>query len=299
MARVIPYIFCRYQISVDEEPLDAGGQRQALVDMQGEPVAHGPTRDGAQPLALIMEPRAFRADGERALSWAVGYQPGWRVRTEYDREEVRKVQTIVPDPHIKYAEFVSLPEMGLLAVLDRASDQHIPARQAISAFRTLVRSLGEGLGSVDIQASTEDDRHFWLQNWALKEYSFTVSPLNPIRASDLAERRSEAMRRENIARESGKVSPNEGDSMRANGGVIQETSDLIAVGYGQDGFRGVTPDGHTAHVPKPKFYQDRHKNLREREKPHYVRVLMEDQEEEEQNDLHLDVARVLRRFFGQ
>jgi len=84
--------------------------------------------------------------------------------------------------------------------------------------------------------------------------------------------------------------------MQPNEGIIDEANELANVGYGQRGFRGVTPDGHIAHVPKPRFHDDHHKNLAEQEKPQFVRVMFEPPE----GDVYLpnEVAAALKRFYG-
>jgi len=297
MARPIPYIFCRYRIAVQEQALDVEGQRQFLQEFQGNGMPYGRLRpDRPQPSALIMEPADFDSDGEVCLTWSVGIRAGIRVQTDYDSETQTRTQQLVEDPHIKFAPVLALPARGIMAIEDRYSDEHIAARQAIGAFRSIIHAAFGGEGSFEVHHGNPEDIQRWLNEWDLKEYSYTISPLNPISASDLAEKRSEAMKRENISKDVGRVQPPEGQSMHPDGGIIEETNDLAEVGYAQRGFRGMTPDGHIAHVPKPQFHDDRHKNLAEQQKPHFVRVLFEPDDAD--GFLAGQIAGALRRFYG-
>lgn len=297
MPRPIPYVFCRYRIAVSEETLNVAGQRQLLQELQGNGVPHGRVRDDRpQPTALIMEPSQFQAGDDVCLTWSIGLRPGVRVLTDYDRNSQQRSHQLVDDPHIKFAPLLALPERSVMAIEDRSNDERISAKQAIAAFRSVVQTANDGEGSFEVHHGSPEDIERWLDEWELSEYSYTITPLNPISATDLAERRSEAMKLENVSRNAGKVQPPEGQSMRPNGGIIQEANELSEVGYGQRGFRGRTPDGHIAHVPKPRFYDNRHKNLEEQQKPNFVRVMFEP--EEAGHSLPLQIALALRRFYG-
>lgn len=296
MARSIPYVFCRYRLAVGEESLDVSGQRQLISEKQGSRLPHGRMHaDRPQASALIMEPGEIDSQGNACLTWAVGIQPGVRVKTDYDSDGMSMNRTLEADTHIKFAPILALPERGLMAIQDRSSDERISARQAIGAFRSIVHGLYSGDGSFEVHHGDATDIARWLDEWDLKEYSYTVSPLNPISASDLAERRSDAMKRENVSKEIGKMQPPEGQAMHLNQGAIQEADELAAVGYGQRGFRGRTPDGHTAHVLKPRFHDDRAKNLAEQRKPQFVRVLFEPAGGDE--PVSGQVAAALKRFY--
>lgn len=273
MGRPQPYVFCRYQMSIEDEELDANEQADFLEAMHGEHAPYSRVgRNGQRPTALIMSPDSFDSDGDTGLTWSVGYCPGIRVVQGYDSSARRLNARWEEDSHIRAAVVVALPELGVMAIEDRNSEEHISAKQAISAIRSILNFYSEGEGSFDVRHGDPSDVDTWLKNWNLIECSYTIKPLNPISASDLAERRSDAMKRENINRETGKVSPPAGKSMQQNGGIIEETNELAKVGYGARGFRGRTPDGHIAQVKKPIFHDDRHKNLKEQAKEHFVRV---------------------------
>ncbi len=249
MARHIPYVFCRYEICIEDELLGLRGQRQFIKEFQGQDFVHRrQTSSRAQTLGLIMEPGEFNSDGEICLTWDVGFKPGVRTETQYDPLSQKKQHTIVQNSHIRYAPMIALPERGVMAIEDRANDERIPARQAINVFRSIARELGDGGGSFDVHHGEPGEVQRWLQEWDLKEYTYTVSPLNPISAGRYATKRSDAMKAENAARELGKVEPPAGQAMTPNGGVISEVEELNEVGYAQRGFRVQTPDGHVAHV---------------------------------------------------
>lgn len=297
MARGRPYVFCRYQIAVDGEPLGGIGQKQLFSESQGRLFEHGAARrDREAPTALLMEPKSHDFDGEQLLTWSVGIRPGYRIRVDYDRAAEQKTHTVVPDPHIKYADLVALPDSGLLAIEDRSGEEHISAKQAISVMRTLSFNLSrDGIGSFSVNHVAEEDVQRWLSEWDLTEYSYSIAPLNPISAKHLGEMRSDAMKADGVGSDQGRMKPPEGQFMRVQGGVVQQVHELAEVGYGQEGFRGVTPDGHEAHVPKPKFHPDRHKNFKEREKPYFVRVVFMPPEDED--DLNEEIAVALKRFY--
>ena len=274
MARNTPFVFCRYRIFIGEQSLNVQGQSQFLQEVQGNEMPYGRRRDDRpQSSALVMMPSQFEANGEICLTWSVGIRAGVRVQNSYDSSAMEITEALINDPHIDFTRILALPRHGVMAIEDRSSGGHISAKQAISAFRTVVFHAHPGEGSFEISHGNPQDIKRWLDEWDLKEYSYTISPLNPISASDLAEKRSDAMKQENIARDLGKVQPPEGQSMQPAGGIIEETNELVEVGYGQRGFRGRTTDGHLAHVQKPKFFDDQHKNLEEQLKQQFVRVL--------------------------
>ncbi len=291
----VPFRFCRYQISIGEEILDAAGQTQTLTEMQGDEFKHGSGRSGnPPPNVLIMEPRVFECDEERCLNFSVGLRAGVRIVQGYNKQVARVDSRMQPDSHIKLARFVTIPHMGLMAVEDRASDTMINAQQALGSLRTIIRQFGGNQGNLDVIHLTDEDVSAALQQWELTQYDYVVSPLNPITAGELAERRSAAMKQENIGLERGTALPARGNNMHQNEGLIAETAALTEVGYGQNGFKGVTPDGHEGHIPKPRFHHDRHKNLAERSKPRFLRIYFQSDED----DISVSVARALMRFYN-
>jgi hypothetical protein len=237
LSKPIPYLFCRYQIGVDDQALDQNGQQHALQNLQGNEIQHGRSRQGQPPpAALVMAPDSFDVDGTNCLAWLIGIQPGFRVQNNYDKKEQKIRTQVIDDPHIKFAPVIALPSVGAMALEDRSSDERITARQALGAFKTILRLLGDEGGTLTVHHGNADDIQRWLSKWEISEYSYIIAPLNPITASDLANRRSDAIKKENIIRETGKVTPPKGQSLHQNGGSIEEANDLSSVGYGRQGF---------------------------------------------------------------
>jgi len=295
MAR-FKFMFCHYRISVGDDELDTNAQIKLITENQGSRYGHGRERDGFKANALIMTPSQTHDGGLTCLSWWVGYQPGYRTLQTYDRATQRIGRKVEPSPHIKSSLVVAVPELRAIAFQDKARDENIPARTAISALRSIITEVTEGDGVLDVTHATDADVRKALDTWELTEYLYTVRPLNPISGSDAAERRTAAYKSENIGKESGRIWPQEGETMRRNDGPIAETEGLVDVGYGQNGLRGITPDGHSAHIPKPAFHMERDKNLAERQKPRYMRVEVDIPPDE--NDMVPTVAQALKGFFG-
>ncbi len=84
MPRPVPYVFCRYQMTVDEAVLDKWGQASALESIKGQLFAHGSKamRDGIYDI-LVMRPKKRTVSGEDIITWSVGHKPGMRRKTEY------------------------------------------------------------------------------------------------------------------------------------------------------------------------------------------------------------------------
>ncbi|MBR0551795.1 hypothetical protein [Stakelama marina] len=135
-----------------------------------------------------------------------------------------------------------------------------------------------------------------LTTWELIQYDYVVRPLNPIRLSDYNEMRSEAMKADKVATDSGRLRPAKGGTMAANGGSVSETQEMVDAGYGQSGGRAYTPDGDEARVPKPKFHMDKAKNFAEREKPRFLKIMFEDGDDGATS--RQEIARTLIKFYG-
>ena len=295
MARLLPFVFCRYQLHIDGEALDSMGQQQFLVENQGHEIPYGRGHhDRIQATALIMSPVTH--DNGVHLSWLVGIRSGFRPQHDYDRSSMEVSYDQIADKHIKHARVLAMPELGAMAIEDRSNDANISARQTIAAFRTIVYEMTSLQGSFSVKHGNPEDVKRWLKDWDLIEYSYTIGPLNPISASDLAEKRSTAMKQEKIKRETGKVQPETGGVLKMNDGVIAEADALSDVGYGQRGFRGKTSDGHIAHVPKPPYHPERAKNKAEQQKQQFVRILIDPEENESIEEV---IFNALGKFYSR
>jgi hypothetical protein len=292
MTRPVRYLFCHYRMTLNDEELSGVAQLNLLGENQGEEFPYG----RADSSALIMSPEPLAVGPQQGFAFWIGYRPGARVRVGYDKSRRKRNRRLETDDHIKSAHIVAMPDLGVMAVEDRSSDESIPAQQALRALRSILTNLEEGEGDLEITHVTDEDVRRALDAWQLTEYMYTVRPLNPISHTDRAERRSAAYRAEGIAKESGRVWPQPGQDMRPNEGVIAETRDLVEVGYGQNGLRGFTPEGHEAHIPKPPFHMERQKNLAEREKPRLLRVAIEPEGTDEA--MSEKVAKALVGLYG-
>lgn len=295
MPRAVPYIFCRFALSVDGEQLDELGTIALLEEHQGSMVPHGTSSDGKiTKQGLIMAPTLSTESGAACVSFSIGYQPGSRTKTGYDKDKREITKTKERDTHIKSAHVVMLPALQCMAVEDRSGDDNVAARTALSVLRSVVAGAGDKDGELNVIHISDSEVRDIVENWQLTEYLYTVRPLNPVTLSDMANLRSDAMKRERVAQERGKLVPEPGKTMESNDGIIAQTQEFVDVGYGQNGFRAITPGGHTAHVPKPAFHMERAKNLAEREKPRYLRVMFDLASNEE---MTASIASSLMRFY--
>jgi hypothetical protein len=295
MSNTIPYIFCRYQMTVGEDVLHASGQSVFLADNQGHRVPQKQRGDSTPDASVLFcEVTQSQEDGLAVISFMIGLQPGVRTIVGYDAETQRRTRGQQSDTHIKFAHVVVLPEHGLMAMQDRTSDLCIPARSAQRALRSVLRALDGDLAIIHL---TDADVRRAVNTWELLSYQYSVRPLNPVSLSDLTNERSDRMKAENVGREVGTLTAMEGTTMHAADGTIAQTQEMVNVGYGQNGFKGITPDGHIAHVPKPTFHMEKAKNLAERDKPRFMRVMF-DVEEDDEAPLSPIIAAALMRFYA-
>lgn len=297
MARPINYLFCRYFIEIEDTPLDATGEFSLVSENQGQEVVHGREKNGVQPQTLCTEPVRFEVEGVRAHSFEAGFKPGIRIRQEYNPDTRKKQRRIERDTHTKFGHLVTIPSLNAMAIRDRTSEDTIGAYQTIGVLRSLVGGISDGSGQISLHHATEADVERALTTWNVSEYSYTARPLNPT-GGDLAKMRSAMYEKENVFQENGKVRAAPGQSLVKADGTLGQTYDLYQGGYAQIGFKGHTPEGHAASIPKQDFSQDKQKNLNVREnRPRYLRISFE--REAAEDDKTLDVATALMRFYGQ
>ena len=295
MARPINYLFCTYEIEIEDEVLSGEGEFSLISENQGGEHRHGREKEGIQPQTLCTDPKSQTVEDFRSHSFEIGYKPGVRVRQEYDGDRREVVKRFERDTHTKFGHVVTVPSLRAMAIRDRASDDTIAALQTIGAMKSFIRGVSDGLGQINISHASDEDVSHALEHWDVHEYSYTIRPLNPT-GGDLARRRSEMFERENVFQESGRVIAPPGESLRVADGVIGEANDLVASGYGQEGLKGKTEDGNSASIPKLSFSQDKNENLRWREsKPRFLRVSFE--RESIEDDKTLEVASSLVRFY--
>jgi hypothetical protein len=293
-------LFCRYRITAGDDELNEVGQCAFFKDNQGQPVPYRRwgAKENEDSSIQIMEPKFKKVDDTKLISTLIGLKPGVRTVVNYDRTSESRTRTSVADTHIKTAHLVLVPEYNILAIQDKSNDFCFPARAAIRIFRSVVRGFLGDDSELDIAHLNDTEVKRAIESWALTDYQYTVRPLNPITLSDLTNERSELMKAENIARDSSHLHAPPGESMKPNGGPISQTQEMVDAGYGQNGFKGITPDGHLGHIPKPTFHMEKEKNLSERDKPRFVRIIFEsDDEDIGEHALANEIARALMNFY--
>lgn len=297
MPKPIPFLFCRYQMLVDEEQLDRDGQYEALQSIKGQLFPHGPkaTREGVHDI-LVMRPQKREIEGEQVLTWSVGHRPGVRRKTDYDAAADKLSHSIEHDTHTVYTDFIAVPRLGAMAVDDRVSGEYMGARPAISRLRSAFQNVEDGQFQAWLLAA--GDVSAVLKELSLLEYAYSVRRYNPHAPGVLAKRTSDAMAEEGIGTLRGVARPMPGEEMRAAEGHIEGTSELAEAGYGVVGFRGTTDSGHVVHLPKPTFDLDKNKNLKEQEKPQRLRVYFERPEVPDE-DMTPSIVRELVRFYDR
>lgn len=159
----------------------------------------------------------------------------------------------------------------------------------------MFRQLAEAEANV-LLATEYGDLQKALDRWQLTSFMFTVRPHNPHSPSEIAKMTGERLRERNVAKEIGSWTSYPGKGIKPDGemkGII----DLAEAGYGQVALKGVTPDGHEAHIKKPPFYPDADKNLASQHKPREMRVYVE-ADDDSDSALYDAAARALIEFYG-
>lgn len=295
MPKPIPFLFCRYVAQIDEELLDADGLQAALTEIQGTYFAQGPTAEKAGNRTLVvMRPRKLTVDAETVVTWAIGHRPGHRTVTDYDRTKQEMKLSVHADTHILHANIIALPRLGVMAVNDRTNALNMGGKPALSRVRAAFNQIENG--SFAFQFLQPSDVAGIVKELELKEYSYTARRINPTPPSVLAKAFDATMEQEGIAKQSGILKPAPGASMKAAGGVIEATSDLIGAGYAVAGFKGHTKGGHLAQIRKPQFSMDKAENLKQLEREQPLRVFIE--AEREDDTLIASIVAELVRFYG-
>jgi hypothetical protein len=299
MSRPIPFLFCRYEILVGDEVLDASGQLAALTELQGKYYPYGRKAERERRFdSIIMRPRGISENGEAVLSWSVGFRPGLRVGAEYDDRADELNLRAIEDDSVRFSDFVAIPRLRVLAVDDRAGDLHIGGRQAVRRFKSIFRQLEDGDANIMLETDQQDVERA-LERWRITSFGFTVRPHNPHPPGRLGEKLGVSLKRRGVGRSRGtweavpgeKIDPSADDEISA---IVE----LSSAGYGQIDVRGFTPEGHAAHIKKPAFSKDQERNLKNQAKPRELRVYIE-RETEDDEAFFIDVAKTLMGFYGE
>lgn len=291
-----PFLFCRYEIYFGEEKLRPNSHFTVLQELQGQKVPHGRRVAEEDPATtMLMRPRQYKVDGYNVLTWSAGYETDTTLRARYDiRKDNIAIRAIKSDG-VRYADFVAIPSLGVLAVDDRINDILIGGKAAIGRMKSILRAKDEGEIQIVFEATPDEVRKA-LERWSLTKFRFTIRPNNPRPVSRLAEALSDQMKRDKIGVLTATAKPPESGKMHmSDDGLIRAASDLIDAGYGQSAISGYTEDGLQAEIKQPRFSEDRAKNERAQERPRELRVYIDSDGLSEEETL-MTVARSLIKF---
>ena len=174
MAGRRPFLFCKYSVTVKDEKLKPATEYTMISELQGQPVAHGPTAEDRKVFdTLLMRPRQFKVRGKEVHFWSVGVIVEQRLSAKYDKAKDRINLELVRDGSVRFNDFVSVPSLAVFAVDDRAGDIHLGGKQAINRFRSVIRSHEDGDVNVIFDA-TPDEVKKALKDWSLTKFNFTI-----------------------------------------------------------------------------------------------------------------------------
>jgi hypothetical protein len=184
----IPFLFYRYELLVDEEPLNTKAQLMSLKELQGQFYPHGPTAERAGLFdSVVMRPRSFTLEHRTILTWSVGQTIGKRNTVKYNNRLDDLDRERVDDGSLRYADFVAVPDLGVMAVDDRVGDEYLGGAQAAHRFRSIFRQL-DGADASVVPAAEYADIQKALETWTVTSFAFTVRPFNPHSPSDIAKK---------------------------------------------------------------------------------------------------------------
>lgn len=297
--RPIPYIFCRYEIFVGDEKLDASGQFQLLTNLQGEYFASTEKEDRERRLEnTIMVPRKREGADTTIISWCVGRKIGHRAAYQYDAARDHLHLDVVDDPSVKFSEFIALPTLNVFAVDDRGGESHIGGRSAVNRFNNILVRSGKARIFTDWTVRKQDTERA-LTTWSVTEFSFKARPYNPHPPSDLSKALSEQFEADGIGQYLGRAKPMPGSTMQmSDHGVIRPVVDLAEAGYAQIGVKGTTPEGYDAQIKRPQFFLEKDKNLKKQQQERELRVSVEEAELSDDERV-ATMGEILRTFYGE
>jgi hypothetical protein len=261
MAKSTAYLFCRYTVLDDGDPIAPDEEWEILQEIRAQPIAYRVRQPQPNDFdTFLMKPRRKSIRGYTVHTWEIAQDVRIRTRTRYHREDDEVSDDQVATDEIKHTKFVSLPLLGVLAVDDSVGDRTVGARSAVGRFAAVVETLVEDTEVIVNLAGTPDDARRALETWTLDEFTFTVRPFNPT-PRKLGEKIHELLMKDHVGRLQAVARAAPGKDMRdSHQGLISEATGLSDEGYGQYGARGTTPDGYRAKINKPKFTMDKEKN---------------------------------------
>jgi hypothetical protein len=296
VAGPIPFLFCRYELTVDDEPLDARAQLTSLKELQGKFYPHGPSAERRGLFdSVVMRPRSFTLDDDTILTWSVGQVVGRRVAVHYNRNRDDLDRATLDDDSLRYADFVAVPRLGVLAVDDRHGEEYLGGAIAAHRFRSIFRQL-DGADAIVTPAAEYADVQRALDQWTVTSFGFTIRPVNPHAPSAIARKLANALKERKVAKARGQWVAEPGEGIEPDN-EMKAIIDLTEAGYGQISLKGMTKEGHSAEIKKSPFYESMDKNLQSLRRPKELRVTI-DTEELSDRQIQRAVATILRNFYG-
>jgi hypothetical protein len=262
MGRPTAYLFCRYLILDDDDPITPEEEWAIIQEIKGQPIAYrvrDPKPDDLD--TFLMRPRRKQIAGRTVHTWEVAQDVRFRERSRYDKRVDEITDETVETEEIRHTKFIAVPSLQVFAVDDSISERTLGAKSAVSRFSAIVEHL---VPDSDVRvnfAGTSADAQKALETWKLDQFSFTVRPFNPT-PRKLGEQIHELMVKDHVGTLRAIATPIEGgqDMKDSHQGLIAEAKGLTEAGYGQYGATGTTPDGLRASLSKPKFTMDKEKN---------------------------------------
>jgi hypothetical protein len=244
MGRPTSYLFCRYLILDDEDPITPDEEWEMLQEIKGQVIAYRVREPKPDDLdTFLMKPRRKQIAGYTVHTWAVAQDVKFRERTRYDKRTDEVTDDTVETEEIRHTKFIAIPRLQVFAVDDSLSERTLGAKSAVSRFTTIVEQL---VPDSDVRvnfAGTSEDAQKALETWKLDQFSFTVRPFNPTPRKP-GDSMHELMVEDQIGTLRAIATPLEGEDMRdSHKGLISEAKGLTDAGYGQYGATGTTPDG--------------------------------------------------------
>ena len=105
MARPTAYLFCRYLISEDDDPITPDEEWKILKEIKGQVIAYrvrDPKPDDFD--TFLMKPRRKQIAGNTVHTWAVAQDVKFRERSRYDKKRDEVTDDQVETEEIRHTK---------------------------------------------------------------------------------------------------------------------------------------------------------------------------------------------------
>jgi len=276
MSRPTPYLFCRYEITDDGDPITPDEEFEILKAVKNQPIPYfkrDPEPNDAD--TYLIKPRKKEILSQRIHTWEIAKDIKHRTRTVYDRATDETKEEFVDANEIQHTKFIGIPKIKVFAVDDRSIDTSLGAHTAVSRFEAIISKLVDDHEARVFFTGMQGDAQRALSKWRLDKFSFTIRPFNPT-PKKLGQKMHEIMIADHIGKLTAHATPAPGQEMRSRkNGLLAEVKGLADEGYGQYGATGTTEDGLKAEITKPPFDLNKKKNLENQHKNRTIKVFVE------------------------